>query len=110
MKYKKAKKKAQKYAVSKGISFRNKGHGKLSYVKKSGKKAVTVNKKTGKITVKKKTKKGTYRIKVKVTAAGGANHNAGSKIVTVIVKVLVVAPARITIVLVPTVSKRIATD
>ena len=87
VKYKKAKKKAQKYAVSKGISFRNKGHGKLSYVKKSGKKAVTVNKKTGKITVKKKTKKGTYRIKVKVTAAGGANHNAGSKIVTVIVKV-----------------------
>ena len=40
-----------------------------------------------KVNVKKGTKKGTYKIKVIVTAAGNANYNAGSKTVTVKVKV-----------------------
>ena len=45
----------------------------------SGSKKLTVNKKNGKITIKKGTKKGTYKIKVKITAAGDANHLALSK-------------------------------
>ena len=49
------------------------------------KKALALNKKTGKVTVKKKTKKGKYQIKVKVTAAGTTAYKALSKTVTVTV-------------------------
>jgi hypothetical protein len=61
--------------------------GKVSYKKLSGSKKLTVNKTSGKIKVKKGTRKGTYRIKVKVSAAGDGNYMAGSKTVTVKVKV-----------------------
>jgi len=61
--------------------------GKVTFKKVSGKAQLSVNSKTGKITVKKGTKKGTYSIKVKVTAAGDGNHKAGSKTVTVKIKV-----------------------
>lgn len=56
---------------------------KITGGNKKSKKALKVNSKTGKITVKKKTKKGTYKVKVKVTASGNENYNAGSKTVTV---------------------------
>lgn len=67
--------------------------GKLSYAVAGGtakaKKALSLNKKTGKVTVKKKTKKGTYTIKVKVTAAATADkaYKAFTKTVKVTVKV-----------------------
>ena len=62
-----------------------KAAGKVAYKKTSGK--FTVNKKTGKITVPKGTKKGTYKIKVRVTAAGNEAYKAGSKTVTVSIKI-----------------------
>lgn len=61
--------------------------GTVSYKKLSGSKKLTVDKTSGKIKVKKGTRKGTYRIKVKVSAAGDGNYMAGSKTVTVKVKV-----------------------
>ena len=78
VKYKKLKKKNQKLAVTKVIKFTKKGQGKMTYTKASGKKKITINKKTGKVTVKKGLKKGTYKVKVKVKAAGNANHNAST--------------------------------
>ncbi|MBQ9708233.1 MAG: hypothetical protein IJV66_03515, partial [Firmicutes bacterium] len=87
LKVKKLKKKAVTY---KPITVKN-AKGKVTYKVVSGnkksKKALKLNKKTGKITVKKKTKKGTYSIKVKVTAAGNSTYKAASKTVTVKVKV-----------------------
>ena len=64
-----------------------KAKGKVTFRKKSGSKRLKINKKTGAITVKKGTKKGTYKIKVKVTAAGNAYYKAGSRTVTVKVRV-----------------------
>ena len=82
--FKKLKKKAQ---VVKGALIVNNNKGKISYKKIGGSKKLTINKKTGRITVKKKTKKGTYKIRVKVTAAGNSLFKAGSKIVTVKIRV-----------------------
>ena len=82
-----SKSKTKKFAVSKVISFKNKGKGKLSYSKASGNKKITINKKTGKVTVKKGLKKGTYKLKVKVKAAGNADYAAGTKKVTITIKV-----------------------
>lgn len=48
---------------------------------------ITVNSKTGKVTVKKGVKKGTYTAKIKVSEAAKGNYKAGSKTVTVTVKV-----------------------
>ncbi len=61
--------------------------GAVSYRKLSGSKRLTVNMTSGKIKVKKGTRKGTYRIKVEVKASGDDNFTAGSKTVTVKVKV-----------------------
>ena len=82
--FKKLKKKAQ---VVKGALIVKHNKGKVSYKRISGSKKLTINKKTGRITVKKKTKKGTYKIRVKVTAAGNSLFKAGSKIVTVKIRV-----------------------
>lgn len=60
---------------------------KITGGNKKSKKALKINSKTGKVKVKKKTKKGTYKVKVTVTAAGNDQYNAGSKTVTVTVKV-----------------------
>ena len=73
--------------MSKVLTFSNKGQGKLTYVKKSGNKKITINKTTGKVTVKKKLKKGTYKVKVAVTAAGNSNYKAVTKTVTFKIKV-----------------------
>ena len=59
----------------------------ITYKKIKGNKKITINKKTGKITIKKKTKKGTYKVKIKVKAAGNNQYLAGTKTVTVKIKV-----------------------
>ncbi len=55
--------------------------------KKSFKRYFKVSRKTGKITVKKGLKRGTYKVRVKVTAPGDANHLPKSKTVTIKIKV-----------------------
>lgn len=95
IKYKKLKKKSQALEVSKVIKFTKKGIGKMSYKlssvkkdKKSFKKYIKVNGKTGKVTVKKGLKKGTYKVKLKVKAAGNAKYKASTwKAVTFKVRV-----------------------
>lgn len=67
-----------------GTSVNSKG--KLSYKKLSGTSAIAVSS-TGKFTVKKGLKKGTYKVKVKISAAAKGNYSAGSRIVTITVKV-----------------------
>ncbi len=87
VKYADLKKKAKKLAVSKVIRFKKTGEGTMTYIKESGNKKITINKKTGKVTVKKRLKKGTYKVKVNVTAAGDEKYASGSKTVTITVKV-----------------------
>lgn len=60
--------------------------GKLTFKKLSGNSGIAVSS-TGRFTVKKGLKKGTFRVKVKITAGARGNYNAGSKTVTVTVKV-----------------------
>ena len=74
-------------SISGAIKFSNKGKGKITYTKSSGKKNFTVNKKTGKITVKKGTRKGSYTVKIKVKAAGNASYKSATKTVAVKIKV-----------------------
>ena len=59
----------------------------LTYKKLSGSSADSVNSKTGKLTVKKGLKKGTYRVKVQIKSAAKGNYTAGSRTVTVTVRV-----------------------
>lgn len=82
-KYATLKKKAQVFTL--GASVNSKGT--LSYKKLSGSSAIKIDAKTGKLTVKKGLKKGTYKVKVQIKAAARGNYNAGSKTVTVTVKV-----------------------
>ena len=81
--YNALKKKAQVFTL--GASVNSKGP--LTYAKTSGNSAFTVNKTNGKITVKKGLTKGTYTINVQISATAKGNYNAGSKTVTVTVKV-----------------------
>lgn len=78
VKFSAVKKKAQTLAVSKVVTFTKKGQGTLTYVKSTGNKKITINKKTGKVTVGKGLKKGTYKVKVKIKAAGNANYKASA--------------------------------
>lgn len=80
------KKKAVSVKRSKAIKV-SKADGKVTYVKKSGPKKISVSKKTGKIKLMKGLKKGTYKLKVLVKAAGTNNYLEASKTVTVKVKV-----------------------
>ena len=84
-KVKRSKLKKKKIAVS-PLAV-TKAQGSVSYAKKGGSKALSVNKKSGKVTVKKGTKTGTYRMTVAVTAKGDGNYEAATKEVTVKVKV-----------------------
>lgn len=59
-----------------------KAQGSVTYVKTSGNKKISVNKKTGKVRVRKGLKKGTYKIKIRVTAAGNKNYTSAKKVVT----------------------------
>lgn len=81
--YNALKKKAQVFTL--GTSVNSKGT--LTYKKFSGSSAVSVNSKTGKLTVKKGLKKGTYRVKVQIKSAAKGNYTAGSRTVTVTVRV-----------------------
>ena len=89
VKLSKVRKKAQTVKASKAFTVK-KARGKVAYKVakwgKSAKKYVRVSK-AGKVTVRKGAKKGTYAVKVKVTAAGDANHKAKSKTVTLKVRV-----------------------
>ena len=77
----------KKQTITKGKAFTiKKAQGEISFKKRSGSKNLSISK-AGKITVKKGTKKGTYKIKVIVTASGNDKYEAGSKTVTVKVKV-----------------------
>ena len=92
--YSRLSKKAQTIKRAKAIKV-SKAKGKVSYKLvsatkggKSFKKKFRIDKKTGKITVKKGLKKGTYKLRVKVKAAGDADHDASAwKTVTVKVRV-----------------------
>lgn len=81
--YNALKKKAQVFTL--GTSVNSKGT--LTYKKLSGSSAVSVNSKTGKLTVKKGLKKGTYRVKVQIKSAAKGNYTAGSRTVTITVRV-----------------------
>ncbi len=81
--YNALKKKAQVFTL--GTSVNSKGT--LTYKKLSGSSAVSVNSKTGKLTVKKGLRKGTYRVKVQIKSAAKGNYTAGSRTVTVTVRV-----------------------
>ncbi len=80
-------KKNTTFAKTKAFTIKN-AKGTVTFKKASGDKKVSINAKTGKITVKKGLKKNkTYKVKFKVTAAGTSVYKAGSKTVTVNVKV-----------------------
>lgn len=64
-----------------------KNQGKLTYAKTKGNSKITVSS-AGKVTVKKGLKRGTYAVKVKITAAGNTKYKAGSKTVTLTIKVV----------------------
>ena len=81
--YNALKKKTQVFTL--GTSVNSKGT--LTYKKLSGSSAVSVNSKTGKLTVKKGLRKGTYRVKVQIKSAAKGNYTAGSRTVTVTVRV-----------------------
>ena len=88
VKYSKLKKKNQTLAVSKVLTFVDKGQGQLTYAKVSGNSKILINKTTGAITVKKKLKKKTYTVKVKVMASGDNSCNpSGWKTVSFKIKV-----------------------
>lgn len=86
VKYSKLKKKTQTIKSAKVLEVTN-AKGKLTYVKSSGSKKITISKKTGNVTVKKGLKKGTYKVKVKVKAAGTVNYKSLTKTVTFKVKI-----------------------
>lgn len=80
-------KKQMTFAKTKILTI-TKPRGKVTFAKSSGDKKITINKTTGTLTVKKGLKKGkTYSVKITVKAAGNTTYNAGSKTVTVKVKV-----------------------
>lgn len=91
IKYSKLRKKTQYIAPNYAYSI-SKARGTVTYAKvsvnsKKYAKKFLVNSKTGRITVKRGVRRGTYKLRVKITAAGTAYFKAGSKIVTVIVRV-----------------------
>jgi hypothetical protein len=78
---------AKKRNINTAKTFRiENAHGVISYKKISGSNKLSIGA-GGRITIKKGMKKGTYKMKVKVTAAGNENHEEGSKVVTVRVRV-----------------------
>ena len=90
IKYSSLKKKKQKIKAKKAFTVSG-AQGKVTYklvsVKKAKFKKYFKISKSGKITVKKGLKKGTYKLKVNVTAAGNANYEPLTKMVTVKIKV-----------------------
>ena len=85
LKASKVKKKNQTVKVSKAFGISS-AQGSVKFKKISGSKKIKVAA-NGRFTVRKGLKKGTYKIKVQVTAAGGANYAPGTKTVTVKIRI-----------------------
>ena len=92
----KAKKSGKARALAKAVTVDLKKKAKVSAktkvkfakANKAGGKKIVVNKSTGKVTLKKGLAKGTYKVKVKLTAAKGANYKAAkAKTIMLTVKV-----------------------
>ena len=81
-KAKKLKKKAQSFSMGPKVNSK----AKLTCKKLKGNKKIVVNK-TGKVTVRKGLKKGTYKVKVKITSPATKTYKAGSKTVTITIKI-----------------------
>jgi hypothetical protein len=79
-------KKLKKKAASFSIGPSSSSGGKVTCVKKSGHKYLTISK-AGKVTVKKGAKKGSYTMKVTVKSAATAKYAAASKVFTIKVKI-----------------------
>ncbi len=79
--------KAQKVALKDAITFSDVGQGTKTYTKMSGDAKLKVDPKTGIITVGAGLAQGSYDVKIKVSAAGDKNHEAGETEVTVKIKV-----------------------
>lgn len=90
VKYSKLQKKKQTIKTSKAFTASG-AQGRVTYklvsVKKARFKKYFKVSNSGKITVKKGLKKGTYKLKVNVTAAGNANYEPLTKMVTVKIKI-----------------------
>lgn len=69
------------YKVTKAITMKDSGQGKLSFKKWKGHEKITIDESSGKITVKKGLKKGTYTVRIIITAAGDKNYKKASKTV-----------------------------
>lgn len=76
----------KKKSISFNIGASANSKGTITCKKVSEKSGITVSS-AGKVTVKKGMAKGTYKVKVKVSAAAKGNYKAGSKTVTITVKV-----------------------
>ena len=85
VKYTALKKKNQTITAKKVFTVSN-AKGKVTYKKTKGNAKITLSS-AGKFTVKKGLKKGTYKVTVKVTAAGTTEYKAGTKTVTVKIKI-----------------------
>ena len=85
IKYKKLKKKAQSFAISKVLTV-TRAQGKVTYKKVSGNKKISIAS-NGTVTVKKRLKKGSYKVTVKVTAAGNKYFKNATKTVTFTINV-----------------------
>lgn len=81
------KKKAQTIPAKKAYKFTVAAQGKVTYKKASGAKNISVNAKTGAITIGKAAKAGKYPVRIKVTAAGTVNYKAGSKTVSLTIRI-----------------------
>ena len=79
--------KKKKVQVATPIVITKKTQGKVTFVKKSGNKKITVNKSTGRLTIAKGLAKGTYKVKIKVSAASTSYYKAATKTLIITVRV-----------------------
>lgn len=68
--FSKLRRRSQTIKTSKITGFAVRGQGRVTYIKVSGNRKISINKKTGKVTVKKGLKKGTYNVVVKLKSKG----------------------------------------
>ena len=89
IRYSRLRKRAQSFSIPEAVGGSCRMKGRVVYIKGSGNKKITVNKKTGKVTVKKGLKKGTYKVTVKLKPVPG-EKSSGNKTgrVTLTVKIV----------------------
>lgn len=75
---------------AKAFSISN-SQGSVRFLKKSGNKKISVDKKSGNITVKKGLKPGKYKVKVAVSALGNSSYKSAVRKVTVTIKVTTIS-------------------